>query len=303
MPGAALIGVDWETTSFRAYLIAEDGRILDRRSGASGILQVPDRDFAGVLEQQVRPWHAAARSAPIILSGMITSRQGWQETPYLACPAGAADLAAALERRETGLGRVHLVAGLRTEDAEGVPDVIRGEETQIAGLALDHERDLRVVLPGTHSKWADVRGGRIAGFQTYMTGEVYGVLREQSILGRLMTGERHDPAAFARGLDAAGPGGRGLLRRLFSARTLGLFDRLPGEAIGSYLSGLLIGTEIAEALADGRSADPLVVVGESALAGRYLEAFRHVGVAAEPAPDDLAARGHLLIARHAGLVG
>jgi len=302
MPAAALIGVDWGTTSFRAYLIDAHGRILDRRSAPAGILQVPDRDFARVLEQQVRAWHAAARGAPIIASGMITSRQGWQETPYLACPAGAGDLAAGLERRETGLGRIHFVPGLRTEDADGVPDVIRGEETQIAGLALDHGRDLRAVLPGTHSKWIEVRGGRIAGFQTYMTGEVYGVLREHSILGRLMTGDDHDPVAFTRGLDAAGPGGRGLLRRLFSARTLGLFDRLQGGAIGPYLSGLLIGTEIAEALAEGRSADPLLVVGESTLAGRYLDAFRHVGVPAEAAPGDPAAAGHLAIGRAAGLI-
>lgn len=303
MTEPALIGIDWGTTSFRAYLIGRDGEVLDRRSAALGILQVADRDYERVLEQQVRAWHAAARGAPILASGMITSRQGWHETPYLTCPARAADLATALRRHETGLGRVHFVPGLRTEGADGVPDVIRGEETQIAGLAEGRAGDLRSVLPGTHSKWATVRDGRIAGFQTYMTGEVYGVLREHSILGRLMVGQEHDPAAFARGLDAAGPGGRGLLRRLFSARTLGLFDRLPGEAIGSYLSGLLIGTEIQEALEGGPPEEPLVVIGESALAGRYLEALRHLGVAAEAAPDDLAAAGHLAIARAAGLVG
>ena len=143
--------------------------------------------------------------------------------------------------------------GLSLIGADGVPDVIRGEETQILGQierapAAGATRHA-VVLPGTHSKWAFVEGGRIVWFATFMTGEVFGLLKEHSILGRLMTGDAPDAGAFARGLAYAPGGPGGLLKRLFSVRTLGLFDRLPASAGASYLSGLLIGSELGEALA------------------------------------------------------
>ncbi|MDX1540043.1 MAG: 2-dehydro-3-deoxygalactonokinase [Geminicoccaceae bacterium] len=298
---AALMGIDWGTTSFRAYLLDRQGDILERREAPAGILQVADRAFEDVLISEVGPWLERDR-VPVIASGMITSRQGWVETPYLPCPAGAGNLADALVGYSAGDSEILFVPGLKVEDERGVPDVIRGEETQIAGLA-DSGGELDVVLPGTHSKWARVQDHRITTFRTFMTGELYGVLRTHSILGRLMEADDHDPEAFARGVDIAGEAGEGLLRKLFGVRTLGLFDRLPATATGAYLSGLLIGTEIAEAIGQRRFERPVLVAGERRLAARYLEVLARRGVAAEPAPDDLAGRGQWTIARHAGLVG
>ena len=306
MTAPALIGLDWGTTSFRAYLMAADGSVLERRHADAGILQVPDGRFEDVLAREAGPWLHAAPGLPVIASGMVTSRQGWIEVPYLPCPAGAAELAGALFRHELGEGRaIHFVPGLLGEDESGVPDVIRGEETQIAGLAADAPPSFLAILPGTHSKWALVEGGRIVRFQTFMTGEVFAVLRAHSILGRMIEQDApHDPASFAQGLAHAGAGGQGLLRRLFSARTLALTDRLPTTGVASYLSGLLIGTEVAEGLAL-IARDPgqaILVVGQGELAGRYLEALERAGRGARSAPEDAAAAGHFAIARAAGLL-
>ena len=173
-------------------------------------------------------------------------------------------------------------------------------------VRVRRERGRRtIVLPGTHSKWAFAEDGRIVGFATFMTGEVFAVLKEHSILGRLMAGEAQDEAAFARGLRYARAGPGGLLKRLFSARTLGLFDQLPASAIASYLSGLLIGSEIAEALdclPDAPGARAITVIGNSALALRYRGAIEAAGLRARTGAADAGARGQWLIARAAGLV-
>jgi 2-dehydro-3-deoxygalactonokinase len=237
---------------------------------------------------------------------MITSRQGWVEVPYCACPAGSAEIAGGLVRHRTGRGRaIHFVPGLSLVGEDGVPDVMRGEETQILGELGEVRETMVLVLPGTHSKWVRAKDGRIVWFATFMTGEVYGVLVQHSILGRLMRGEAQDEAAFLRGAAHARTGRGGLLRKLFSARTLGLFERLPGEAIGSYLSGLLIGAEIAgaiECVALPDAAPEITVIGESALAERYRIALDATGLPARRAADQASARGHVVIARAAGLL-
>jgi 2-dehydro-3-deoxygalactonokinase len=195
---------------------------------------------------------------------------------------------------------------MRLDGADGVPDVMRGEETQIVG-ALSAGGGGLMVLPGSHSKWAFADRDEVTWFATFMTGELYGLLGEHSILGRLMVPRTaFDAAAFAQGLDRArdeGPGTGGLLKRLFGVRTLGLFDRLAPEAAPDHLSGLLIGTEISEALAsiDDR-VERVTVIGGENLAERYAVALRQFGLRAEAAVPDLAARGLHAIARAAGLV-
>ena len=307
---AALIGIDWGTTSFRAYRIGADGSVLETKAAPAGILKVPDGDFEAVLEREIGPWLAAAPALPMVVSGMITSRQGWLEVPYCPCPAGSAELAGALREHATRAGRrLHFVPGLSLIGGDGVPDVIRGEETQIIGELAGEREGKRgrqaIVLPGTHSKWAFVEDGRIVWFATFMTGEVFAVLKEHSILGRLMAGDAFDEAAFARGLSYARAGPGGLLRRLFSARTLGLFDQLPASAIASYLSGLLIGSEIVEALdclPEAPGAREITVIGHSELALRYRGAIDAAGFRARTGSVDASPRGQLLIARAAGLI-
>jgi 2-dehydro-3-deoxygalactonokinase len=304
MKRAALIGIDWGTTSFRAYRIDAGGTVLEAREAPAGILAVRDGDFEGVLTRAIGAWLAAEPEAPVIASGMITSRQGWLEVPYCPCPAGSAQIAAALMRHPTRPD-LHFVPGLSLIGEGGVPDVMRGEETQIVGEIGDQPGRHLLVLPGTHSKWARAEDGVITWFATFMTGEVFAVLKEHSILGRLMQGEVDDHAAFARGLAYARGGEGGLLRRLFSARTLGLFDLLPEAGIASYLSGLLIGSEIEEALAclDVPTGEIEVrAIGGSKLAWRYRNALAAQGLRARPARDDASARGQFLIARAAGLI-
>ena len=290
-----LIAVDWGTTSCRAALIADGGATLFRKASDRGILAVADRDFAGALTAIIGPWRAAHPDARILLSGMIGSRQGWVEAPYVACPAGLADVAARCVAIDVpNLGRVEIVPGLMTE-SDGVPDVMRGEETQIFGAAVT---DGLCVLPGTHSKWVTVRDGRISGFATYMTGEVYAALKEHTILGRLMqpATAATDPAVFLDAVRAgavAGPPGA-LLQRIFSTRTLGLFERVPPAALAEHLSGLLIGAEIAAA-SNGR-AQPITIIANDDLTQRYSAAAGALGLSATAALANSAERGAFAIA-------
>jgi 2-dehydro-3-deoxygalactonokinase len=310
MSGPALIGIDWGTTSFRAYLLDAGGAILDRREAAAGILQIADRDFAGALESQIGAWIGQAPQLPVVASGMITSRQGWVELPYVACPGGAAALAAGLVGHEARPGlTIRFVPGLSTIGSDGVPDVMRGEETQLLGVLDTDPKARLLVMPGTHSKWVLVADGRIEHFATFMTGEVFAVLKAHSILGRLMEDGEPDPAAFERGVryGLIEPGASGgLLKRLFSARTLGLVGALPGAGVADYLSGLLLGAEIREAVGclGGAGARQTVrIVGSPGLAARYHAALALAGLEGQEAMPDAAARGHLVLARTAGLIG
>jgi 2-dehydro-3-deoxygalactonokinase len=302
----ALIGIDWGTTSFRAYRIGADGDVLERKSSQAGILKVPDGEFEHVFESELGPWLGQTPEVPVIAAGMITSRQGWVEVPYCPCPAGRAEIARAILRHETRQGRfIHFVPGLSIIGPDGVPDVLRGEETQIVGEGGVGPAPRLLVLPGTHSKWALVEDGRIMWFATFMTGEVFGVLQEHSILGRMMAEAEHDALAFQRGLAYARAERGGLLKRLFSARTLALFEQLPVQSVASYLSGLLIGTEVREALACLERApvgQEITVIGSSGLIEHYLAAIEDAGLRGRLGAPDAGARGLFLIAGAAGLV-
>jgi len=288
-----LIGLDWGTTSCRAYLIGPDG---------PGILKA-EGHFGPWLDSMIGGWIATHGVAPVILSGMIGSRQGWKEAPYARCPAGADDIVKALARIEWGELSIALVPGLSTE-LHDMPDVMRGEETQILGaLALSGKDDGLFLLPGTHSKWAEVHGGRIVSFRTFMTGEVFGALKDHTILGRLMRdSELPDSHAFIRGLsegmrlESAGA----LLNRIFATRTYGLMDRLADTGLSDYLSGLLIGVEVAEATRQTSAA--VTIVASPALALRYTDTFRVFGREHILAPPDCVAAGHWRIALAAGLI-
>lgn len=305
----ALIGLDWGTTSFRAYRMGADGRILDRFSSDLGIMAVADGDFAAALRQQIAPWISGPAHPPILASGMIGSRQGWHEAPYVALPAGAPELADGLASTISGDGlTVHFVPGLSVREPGGTPDVMRGEETQLVGAMAPAAGPFLFILPGTHSKWAVASDGRIRWFATFLTGEMFAILKNHSILGRLMSGSTHDPAAFRQGLeDSATQGGdpSGLLHRLFGVRSLPLFGELPETGVESYLSGLLIGTELAEAtrlLPDAGGSRSAVIVGRSDLARRYATALASRGFSTESADPDICATGLYRLAVAASLI-
>ena len=302
MTRPCLIALDWGTSNLRASLLGAAGRVLEQRAGAAGVMAVRAGGFEDALRGLCGDWIDAHR-VPLVASGMIGSRQGWREAPYLDCPATLADAARRLTTVDlAGGGRLHIVPGLCGVDDAGQPDVMRGEETQLWGAGLA-EGEV-AVLPGTHSKWAWTGAdGAVLQFQTHMTGELFAVLREHSILGRLMpAGVAEDPAAFERGVRLGLSSPAGLLHTLFAARTNGLMGRLPAEGLGDFLSGILIGAEIAGATATRRPASAVTLIGGAALCARYATALGLAGMPHRLADDDVTTRGQWQLALAAGLV-
>lgn len=293
-----MIAIDWGTSSLRGYRLGADGAVLEQRRSDQGIGACSGR-FADTLAALVDGW-----PGDIVLCGMIGSRNGWIELAYAPCPADAAALAAAMRPLQDPAlpGRtLWFVPGV-SSGADAVPDVMRGEETQLIGLLdrLPHGQH-QVCLPGTHSKWVDLRDGRIVALATAMTGELYAVLRQHSLLGRLMNGDdaHFDTPAFDAGLQRSGEPG-GLLHHLFGVRSLGLFERLHGAAAPSYLSGLLIGHELRARLP---LQAPVHLIGGHGLLSRYAHALQALGIASQAHPEDLAARGLYRLAQRRGGIG
>lgn len=303
-PEPSLVALDWGTSTLRAYLLGADGAVLARRTEPWGVMHLPAGGFAAAFERTTGDWRAHRPALPVIAAGMVGSAQGWVHAPYRPCPAGLDDLAAALTPVESGA--LHVVPGVAHLGER--PDVMRGEETQIVGALDRHptlaERSL-LVLPGTHAKWVRVVDGRVRDLATYMTGELFAVLRDHSILGRPAGATPPaDPetvdAAFTRGVLAARDATSGVAPLLFGVRALTLLGRLAPEASLDYLSGLLIGDELHGGLADG--AERLALVGDGALCRRYAAALRLFGVEDVPVIEDAAERGLWCIARRAGLI-
>jgi 2-dehydro-3-deoxygalactonokinase len=209
---------------------------------------------------------------------MAGSRQGWQEAPYCPCPAGFAELGQHLLWLQPD--RIALVPGLSctSTDTLNTPDVMRGEEVQIFGaLQLAGRDSATLVLPGTHSKWVQVQGGRVTQFQTFMTGEVFALMSQHSILGKTLDlNGAFDEATFLQGVDQSQQAGS-VLHRLFAVRTLGLFERLSAAQLPSYLSGLLIGEELRQQAASTQN-DPVILMGSEALNLRYTLALQHLRI-------------------------
>ena len=301
-PGAArLIALDWGTSNLRAYALGEDGSVLATRSGAVGVMAVSGGAFEEALQALIGDW---LRDQPcaLIAAGMIGSRQGWREAPYIACPAGLVQAAAQLTTVSlAGQRTLHIVPGLRCLGSDGEYDVMRGEETQLWGADL--AAGACGVLPGTHAKWARVaEGGRIDSFRTYMTGELFALLTQHGILGRLMVFGEARPAAFEQGVRLGLAEHARATHILFAARTAGLLGRIEPEGLPDFLSGLLIGIEIGSEAADGPLPPVVTVVGDAGLGGRYERALGMAGVQARVAPDDVGTRGLWRVAQAAGLI-
>ena len=327
----ALIALDWGTSSLRAYRFDQQGKLTDKRSLPWGIMNLPaaesvtaaseasdttaDAGFRRALQAACGDWLQDSPGAPLIAAGMIGSKQGWREVPYLEVPLAVADIGKTLTAVEAGVGTmqrvVHIVPGLLQRSA--LPNVMRGEETQVAGI-VDHLQvdDILIGLPGTHSKWVHVRDRRITHFDTFMTGEMYAALSGHTILGRTMQRDgRPDDAAFLRGAGVAGTaaGRAGMLSTMFSCRTLGLTGELSPGAQADYLSGLLIGHEIAALLTlppfiDGSlpSSQRIALIGDEALCQRYQRVLALYGVAQADIAAAATEHGLWTLARHAGLI-
>lgn len=303
----SLIAVDWGSSSFRAYLLAHGGEVMDEVSSADGVSALASSAFPATLQRLIGGWLRAYPDAPLIASGMAGSRHGWVETPYVKCPAAPRDIASHLVTTDAGGRLVHLVPGLSYEDATGVPDVMRGEEVEILGVA--HESGRLIVLPGSHSKWAVLDSGRVTRFKTFVTGELFSAIKDHTIAGAFARTAPAKPPGLgfslgvARGAAAirGDDGQSGFIGALFGARSLPLMGKLAEDDAGEYLSGLIIGAEIAE----GRRLFPHEtpqIAGAEMLVARYLTAFAALGERARSGPAKAAARGLYLIARAGGLV-
>ena len=302
----ALIAVDWGTSNVRMALLDAGGRVLAETGSDEGIGVVPAGTHAAVFARLVADWP----KLPAIMAGMVGSRQGWREAVYAECPAAPADIAAGMLRMKDEDGRqIAIVPGVMVRSADRDGDVIRGEETQIVGLlAAEPAFDGVVVLPGTHSKWATASDGAIADFQTFLTGEMFGLLSRQSFLRHSVkdgAAELSTLPDFALGVRRTVLDGLPFLAAIFSVRARQLLDGTAPEDNMAYLSGLVIGGEIAAARDTGRlwQGRALRIVGSRSLARAYARAFDIAGYEAEVRDgSDLVTAGLTAFARIAGLL-
>ncbi|MBB5753165.1 2-dehydro-3-deoxygalactonokinase [Prosthecomicrobium pneumaticum] len=306
LEAAALVAVDWGTSRLRAMLIGRDGGLLAEADSADGIGPLAGQGHEAAFERLVAAWPAV----PALMAGMIGSRQGWREAPYVPVPATADALAAALIGFESlSHRRVSIVPGLVLRSAARDGDVIRGEETQLVGL-IEEEPGFSglVVLPGTHSKWAAVEDGRIVDFQTFMTGEMFELLARKSFLRHSVAEDADDipgSAHFALAVRRSVQEGLPFLSAIFSVRVRQLLDAVSGDDNLAYLSGLVIGGEIAAARASGLLAEgrPIRIVGARTLGRAYETAFGIAGHAvAVRDGGSLVRTGLVRLARASGLL-
>lgn len=275
LSGLGWIAVDWGTTNLRAWAMGPGNAVLARAESADGMGTLSRTAYAAALLKLVEGWLPAGGTVDVLACGMVGSRQGWVEAPYATVPC-APWSAGRLVRPTLSDPRlvVHVVPGLKQQSPA---DVMRGEETQIAGFLSAHPLfDGVLCLPGTHTKWAHISAGEVVSFQTYMTGEMFALMSEQSVLRHGMAAGGWDEAAFALGLDQAMSRPEKLAARLFAIRAEGLLNGLGADQARSRLSGLLIGAELAGAKPYwlGQS---VVVIGAEAVGAAYVNALTAQG--------------------------
>jgi 2-dehydro-3-deoxygalactonokinase len=264
------IAADWGTTNRRAYLIGADGRCGQEMEDEKGILSVP----AGGFGRAVAEIREKLADKPLLLGGMVGSNRGWVEAPYAPCPAGLDDLVQRLVWPDDG--QTAIVPGV-SYLADDSADVMRGEEVQLLGAVAGGMigADALVCHPGTHNKWIELDGGRIVRFTTVMTGELFNLLREHSILADQLSGPVEPGESFSKGVER-GLAGHGVTAELFRIRAGALLGKPPAEHAPSYASGLLIGADVRVGLAAGGEGK-VVVMGRPELTRLYAEALRIAG--------------------------
>ncbi|MDD1783403.1 2-dehydro-3-deoxygalactonokinase [Enterovibrio sp. ZSDZ35] len=269
---ASWVAVDWGTSNFRAFLMTPEGQTIDKLTASCGLLAVPNGQFSDTFQQLVSPWADSINSLSVLFAGMVGSQQGWRDVPYVSLPVSPDALIQNMADVTLPWGKKGwIVPGATGDNDFDLPDVMRGEEVQLMGLvSLTDNCVTHAILPGTHSKHVHVKSGELTHFQTYMTGELFSVLKQHSILGRQLPEQQHCDTSYLLGVDAGRKGA--LSSVLFSARTQRLFNHVAPENVESYLSGVLIGAELGTLNEDG----PIYLVGDEKLCQRYLLAIEHL---------------------------
>jgi 2-dehydro-3-deoxygalactonokinase len=288
MTANVFIAGDWGTTNLRLYLCqfgdSEPTRVLDRLSGP-GVSQL-NGEFERVFFELAGDWIAEHGLVPVILSGMVGSTIGWHEVSYLECPVAAEQIIEGRTQFTAGGLEFSIVAGLRTVNPLGAPDLMRGEELQLLGwmrsVCAVEDTERLIVLPGTHNKWALVKNGRVENFVTALTGELFSLLENHSVLVA-NPGERSFVRdAFMQGVMAVQDleGGQ-LLHALFAIRSRQVLGEMSEQDASSYLSGMLIGSDVLGAtalLCEKNSGIPAItLLGDSGLCDSYRLVFDHLG--------------------------
>jgi len=302
MAAAELLACDWGTTNLRAWTLDATGGVVAEREFPFGVAKLAPGEAAVRFAKDVRS-ALGAESLPAILCGMVGSNLGWTLVPYADCPVNLSDLASHLVQ-PPGAADVRIIPGVRSQGFNGQGDVMRGEETQLFGwLAAQPERAQGrhlICHPGTHTKWMVVEDGRLTGFVTAMTGELFAVLGTHSVLRSDVAPD--DLEAFDLGVVAAGEGA-GLAARLFTARARVVGQGAPPESTSSYLSGLLIGADVAATpgLLGTGGFDTLSLLGDAHLCGLYDRALKARGQSAETFDGEAAAVAGLFSLHQMGL--
>ncbi|WP_295520451.1 2-dehydro-3-deoxygalactonokinase [uncultured Stenotrophomonas sp.] len=299
---APIIGINWGSSNFRAFLIAADGRVLDSVEQPRGIAGLDRAQMQALLEQTVTAWPGAAA---VYACGMVGSNIGWSDAGYADCPATPQRLAAQLHHTRIGQVPVSIVPGLACQRVQDdAPDIMRGEETELLGLLAGGALPLDglVALPGTHSKWVQLQGGAVVSFLTAMSGEIFDRLTAAGLLASVVDGPAGEGAAFFDGLQHGHAGGLGLGSLLFGARARVIRGQLPRADGASWLRGVLIGAELADVRRLWPTAlqVPLPMVGAAPVCALYAAAVHALGGGARTLlSHDAVTRGFLALHRAA----
>ena len=270
---AGLIGVDWGNSNLRAFRFDVAGAVIETRQAPRGILAVEGGAFEAALADLAGDWLDGPAPA-WLLCGAIGSRQGWREVPYVPCPASEAALIQGLVPLPTQLGPAWIAPGVSLV-TPGRAEVMRGEETKVLVALAAGYRGV-IISPGTHGKWVSLEDGAITGLRSFMTGELFTLLKTHSILGALMAPGPPDAAAFDEGVRRA-LADPAITSLLLTARAEALFSRIAAASIASYLSGLLIGAEVLGGLSHLEPETPISLVGSPRLTPLYVRAFALAG--------------------------
>ncbi|MCK0148403.1 2-dehydro-3-deoxygalactonokinase [Marivita sp. S6314] len=272
------IAVDWGTSHLRVWGMGRDGSVRVRKDSDAGMGGLDRSGFEPALLALIGD-DLGTGTTPVIVCGMAGSRQGWAEAKYATAPCSppSADTATRVQTEDTRLS-VHILPGVKQDKPA---DVMRGEETQIAGfLALNPKFDGVVCLPGTHTKWVHISAGEIVSFRTFMTGEMFALLSEHSVLRHSMAGSGWDAHAFEDAVGTAMSKPEDMAARLFSLRAENLVHDLDPNAARARLSGLLIGSELA-ATRPYWLGQHVALIGDDTLCKAYADALGAQGLPVE----------------------
>lgn len=298
------IAVNWGSTNFRAYLISDQGQVLDECQRPDGILKLDQQGMAAVLDDATKDW---GLGLPAFLNGMISSNVGWQDVPYVHAPCSVEDFSLSIHSTMIGRRSCGIIPGISCRDDAGNPDIMRGEEVEIFGL-LDLVPELAsgehfIVLPGTHTKWVKLSNGKVSHFFTSMVGEVFDHLSANGLLASVLDGFGEAGPEFDKGVQDGRAAGTGWGRLLFSVRARFVCGDMDGNAAASYLRGVMLGSEIGDALAlyaEMASLGKVVLVGSPQVNALYASALGQFNLSGQTcAVRDATIAGYAQIHKHA----